>query len=76
MEVFIHNTKVRHVLIDGGVGLKIYTLKVVKGLDYSEEDVDPSCRITIKAYDDGESLSKSIIILPIRVGLIIKNILF
>ena len=32
LEVFIHNVKVRHVLIDGGVGLNICTLTVVQGL--------------------------------------------
>ena len=62
LEVFIHNTKVRCVLIDGGAGLNICTLKVVKGLGYFEEDVDSSCKITIKAYDDGEHFSKGFII--------------
>ena len=42
LEVFVHNVKVRRVLIDGGAGLNIYTLKVVKGLGYSKNDVDPS----------------------------------
>ena len=76
LDVFIHNTKAIYVLIDGGVGLNIYTLKVAKGLDYSKEDMDPSYRIIIKAYDDGEFFSKGIIILPIRVGLATENTLF
>ena len=63
-------------MIDGGVGLNICTLKVVKGLGYFEEDVDPSCKITINSYDDGKCFSKGIIILPIRVGLASKNTLF
>ena len=32
LEVFIHNAKVQCVMIDGGGGLNICTLKVVKGL--------------------------------------------
>ena len=32
----------------------IYTFKVVKGLGYSNFDLDPSRRIIIKEYDDGE----------------------
>ena len=74
--MFIHNVKVRCVLIDGGAGLNICTLKVVKGLGYSEEDVDSSHKINIKAYDDGENFSKGVIILPIRVRLAIENTLF
>ena len=54
LEVFIHNAKVRRVLIDRGERLNICTLKVVKGLGYSKEDVDPSQKIIIKSYDDGE----------------------
>ena len=63
-------------MIYGRVGLNIYILKVVKGLGYSKEDVDPFYRITIKAYDDGECFSKVVIILPIRVGLATENRLF
>lgn len=63
-------------MIDGRAWLNICTLKVFKGLGYSKEDVYPSHRITIKAYDDGEFFSKSVIILPVRVGLATKDILF
>ena len=76
LKVFIHNAKVKHVLVDGGAGLKIFTLKVVKGLGYSIEDVDYSHKITIKAYDDGEHFSKGVIILLVRVMLAIENTLF
>ena len=76
LKVFIHKYKVRCVLIDGGVGLNICTLNIVKGLGYSKEYVDSSHRITIKAYDDGEFSSKGVIILPIRVGLATGNTLF
>lgn len=63
-------------MIDGGARLNTYTIKFVKGLGYSEEDVDPSCRITIKAYDDCECFSQGIIILPIKVDLETKSMLF
>ena len=63
-------------MIDGGAGLNICTLQVVKNLGYTEEDVDSSCRITIKAYDDGECFSKGVIILPIKIGPTIENTLF
>ena len=42
LEVFIHNAKVKCVLIDGGAGLNICTLKVVNNMGYSKDDVDPS----------------------------------
>ena len=67
LEVFIHNAKVRRVLIDGGAGLNICILQVVKNLGYTKEDVNSSRRITIKAYDDGEHFSKGVIILPVRM---------
>ena len=76
LEVFIHKAKVRCVLIDGGGRLNIYTLNVVKGLGYSEEDVDPSHRIIINTYDDGEHFSKGVITLLVRVGPAIENTLF
>ena len=76
LEVFIHNAKFRHILIDGGAGLNICTLKVVKNLGYTDEDLDSSRIITIKAYDDGECFSKGVIILPVRIGLAIENTLF
>lgn len=75
-DVFIHNAQARPFLIDGGVELNIYTTKFVKGLGYSKQDVDPSCRITIKYYDDGEHFSKGVNILPIRFGPATENIIF
>lgn len=38
--------------------------------------MDPSRRITIKTYDDGERFSIRVIILPIRAGLATENTLF
>ena len=76
LEVIINNAKVRHVLIDGGAGLNICTLQVVKNLGYTKEGVDSSRRITIKAYDDGEHFSKGVIILLVKVGPMIGKTLF
>ena len=54
LKVYVQNVKVKHVLIDEGTWMYIYTFKVVKGLGYSNFDLDPSRRIIIKEYDDGE----------------------
>lgn len=75
LEVFVHNYKIRRVLIDGGAGLNICTMRVIIGLGYFENDIDPSRKITIKAYDDAECPSKGVIVLPIRVGPAIENTL-
>jgi hypothetical protein len=61
-------------LFDGGVGLKFCTLKFVKALGYTEDVVDPKKNITIKAYDDEERSSKGMVILPIGVGPVVKEI--
>lgn len=45
-------------------------------MGYSEDGADPSRRITIKAYDDGECFSRGIITLPIRFGLATEDTLF
>lgn len=62
-------------MIDDGAGLNICTMRVILGLGYSEDDIDPSRKITIKAYDDAERTSKGVIVLPIRVGPMIENTL-
>ena len=38
--------------------------------------VDPRCKITIKVYDEVERSSKGLIVLPIRVGPIEKDVVF
>lgn len=73
LEVMIHRHKVGCVLIDGGAGLNIYTLKLIHALGLSENSIDPRRKITIKAYDDEERTSKGLIMLPIRMGPIVKN---
>jgi hypothetical protein len=69
----IHQHRVRCVLIDGGAGLNICTLKLIHALGLSENFIDPWRKITIKAYDDEERTSKGLIMLPIRMGPIVKN---
>ena len=59
-------------MIDGGVGLNIYSLSLVKALGYMEDVVDPQKRIIIKAYDEQERSYKGMLILPILVGPITK----
>ena len=73
IEVLIHKTRIKRVLIDGGVGLNICSLSLVCSLGYSEDAVDPRKMITIKAYDEEEHSSKGIVILPIRVGPLQKD---
>jgi hypothetical protein len=52
LEVMIHKHQIRHVLIDGGFGLNICTLKLVHALGLLDDSIDPRRKITIKAYDD------------------------
>lgn len=40
IEVLIHKHQVKHVLIDGGAGLNICTLKLIHALGYSDEAID------------------------------------
>lgn len=40
IEVLIQKHQVKHVLIDGGVGLNIYTLKLICALGYSKNAID------------------------------------
>lgn len=60
-------------MIDGGVGLNICTLKLIRALGFSEESIDPHKKITIKAYDDEERSSKGTMVLSIQVGPIQKD---
>lgn len=63
-------------LIDGGVGLNICTLKIICALGYLENSIDFRRKITIKPYDDEERSSKGLIFLPIQMGPIVKDIVF
>ena len=48
IKVMIHKTHVRHVLIDGGAGLNICSLSLLKTLGYFEQVIDTRRKITIK----------------------------
>lgn len=52
LEVWIQSTKVKRVLVDGGAGLNICSLKVLKSLGISEDNIEKGKGITIKVYDD------------------------
>lgn len=67
LETYIHKRRIIRVLVDGGAGLNICTLKLVKELGYSELHVDSSKRINIKAYDDEERPLKGIVTLPVQI---------
>lgn len=62
IEVFIHKHWVKRVLIDGGVGLNIFTLKLICALGYSNNAIDARRKITIKSYDKEEISSKGLIV--------------
>lgn len=74
LEVWIQSTKVKRVLVDGGAGLNICSLKFLKGLGISEESIEKGKGITIRAYDDQERVSQGTIQLPIQVGLAIMDV--
>lgn len=65
IKVLVYKHQVNRVLIDGGVGLNICTLKLIHALGFSNQSIDPNKKITINAYDDEEMSSKGIVILPI-----------
>ena len=73
IEFFIDSNRVKRALVDGGAGLNIYTLNLVIALGYIEDVVDPRKNIAIKVYDDEERSSKGMVILPIRVGPVVKE---
>lgn len=63
----------KRVLIDGGIGLNICTLKLIRVLVFSKKAIDPKKKITITTYDDEERLSKGTMVLSIQVGLVQKD---
>lgn len=73
IDVLIHNIKIKRVLIDKGAGLNMCTQELITNLGFSENIVDPSKKITIKAYDEEERSSKGSVTLPIRIGPVVKD---
>lgn len=45
-------------------------------MGYAEDVVDARKQITIKAYDDAQCSSKECVTLPVRVGRMVKNVIF
>ena len=76
VKVQIFRTLVHRVLIDNGVGLNIISFNVIQQLGMPKFSIEPKCKITIKAYDEVERPSKGLIMLPISVGLIEKDVVF
>jgi hypothetical protein len=74
IQVQIHKHCVKCVLIDGGVKLNIFTLKLFQALGFSKHSVDSNKRVTIKAYDDEEIPSQGLIVLPIQVRPVQKDV--
>ena len=64
------------VLIENGAALNIISINMIQQLGMSEFSIDPRRKITIKAYDEVEQPSKGLIVLPIRVGLVEKDVVF
>lgn len=57
LEVLVHKNKFKRVLVDGGEGLNICSLKLIKNLGISEDSIEKGKGITIRAYDDQERVS-------------------
>ena len=76
IEVMIHQKCVRRVLIDNGAGLNIISTIFLRKLDYFEESIDPCSRITIKAYNEVEPKSLGLVVLPLHVGPIERDVTY
>lgn len=73
IEVLIYKHQVKHVLIDGGASLNIWTLTLICALGFSKNAMDPKREITIKDYDDEGISFEGLVVLPIKVGPIQKD---
>ena len=76
IEVMIHQKRVCRVLIDNGAGLNIVFAALLRQLDYSKESIDPHHKITIKAYDEVERKSLGLVVLPLRIGPVERDVTF
>ena len=56
---------VHRVLIDNGSSLSIFFASFLAQLGYGDDCIDAHKKITIKAYDEEESKSKGLVVLPI-----------
>lgn len=76
LEAYVHNKRIRRVLINGGECLNICTLKLIKELGYPQFHINSTKKINIKAYDDEECPSEGLVKLPVQIGPITTNIKF
>lgn len=63
-------------LIDNGAGLNIVFATLLKQLDYSKEFIDPCHKITIKSYDEVENNYLGLVLLPLQVSPIKRDVTF
>lgn len=74
IKVMTHKSHIKHVLIDGGARLNIFSYNWIQQLGFSEHAIDLHKKITIKAYGEEEMTSKGLVVIPIRVGPIEREI--
>ena len=74
IEVMIHQKRIRWVLIDNRAGLNIVSVALLRQLDYDVESIDPHRRITIKAYDEVKCKSLGLVVLPLHIGPVERNV--
>ena len=76
IEVMIGPKHVYHVLINNGGGLNICSASFLTQLGYGDDSIDACKKITIKAYDEEKRKSKGLVVLPIWVGSIERDVIF
>jgi hypothetical protein len=74
IEVMINQTRVRQVIIDNGVGLNIVSTALLRQIDYSKDSIEPRRKITIKEYNEVERKSLGLVVLPIRIGPVERDV--
>ena len=74
IEVMIHQKWIPQVLIDNRAGLNIVSATLLRQLDYDAKSIDPRQRITIKAYDEVERKSLGLVVLPLHVGPVERDV--
>ena len=76
IEVMIGQKCIRHVLIDNGNDINIFSTSFLTQLGYGDDCINAHKKITIKAYDEEERRSKGLVVLPIQVGPIECDIIY
>ena len=76
IEVMIHHKLIFWVLINNGAGLSIVFATLLRLLDYSEESINPHRKITIEAYDKVEWKFLGLVVFPLHVGPLERDVTF